>query len=118
MIDKVAVLMLSIALAGCASAGPEAVANGPNGGDQAGGVETSDGELAFADTPQAEQVAAVEVEPRDEIICRRERPAGSNMSRRVCFTRSQMEGRAAADQETIRNSRTLSPSSTQEFGNQ
>jgi hypothetical protein len=66
----------------------------------------------------AEQVAAAKEEPEDDMICRREERPGSNFTRKVCYPRSALEGRSAQDQEALRQMRSLSPSSTQEFGGQ
>ena len=119
MIERLTVLMLTISLAACASSGPETASTAPGETAQAEEVaiaESADG-LEAGDAAEAEQaVASAEVE--DEIVCRRESQAGSNLRRKVCFRRSALDGRAAQDQEALRNMRSLSPSSTQEFGGQ
>ncbi len=41
----------------------------------------------------------------DEIVCRRERITGSNISRRICRKASEMDARAADDQAALRQIR-------------
>ncbi len=120
MIERLTVLMFTITIAACASSGPETASSAQGEAAEAEQVAAaeSDGGLESADAAQAEQVAAVAEEPEDEIICRREKQAGTNLRKKVCFRRSALDGRAAQDQEALRQMRSLSPSSTQEFGSQ
>ena len=55
-------------------------------------------------TANVEPTVAPEDDP-NAIICRREKPTGSNMARRVCRTRAEIEAREEKDQDTLRRSR-------------
>ena len=120
MIKRLSVLMFTITVAACASSGPEtesAAQGEPVQATEAAAAGT-DGAPETTAAPDAEQIAAADAEPEDELICRREKQAGTNLRKKVCFRRSALEGRAAQDQEALRQMRSLSPSSTQEFGSQ
>lgn len=120
MKERLTVLMFALTMAACASSGPETTSTAAGETAQADAVAAADsnGGIESEDAPQAEQTAAANEEPQDEMICRREKQPGSNFSRKVCYPRSALEGRATQDQEALRQMRSLSPSSTQEFGGQ
>jgi hypothetical protein len=107
MIERLTVLMFTLTLAACAS-GPETASTASAENDQ----------VDEAVAENAEQMAAANEEPEDDMVCRREKRPGSNFTRKVCYPRSALEGRADQDQEALRQMRSLSPSSTQEFGGQ
>ncbi len=120
MIERLTVVIFTMTMAACASTGPETASTAQDEAGQAAQVaaaESADG-LESAEAADAEQMAAANEEPEDELICRREKQAGTNLRKKVCFRRSALEGRAAQDQEALRQMRSLSPSSTQEFGGQ
>jgi hypothetical protein len=115
MIERLTVLIFTISIAACASTGPETASTASGETAQAEETAVSEGGVESTD---AEQMAAANEEPEDEMVCRREKRVGSNFTRKVCYPRSALEGRAAQDQEALRQMRSLSPSSTQEFGGQ
>lgn len=57
----------------------------------------------FADMSKAD-VAKFNADPKNEnkIICRDEKPTGTNIPQRVCYWESQLEERTRADQREIR----------------
>ncbi len=124
MIERFTVLMFAITMAACASTGPDTTVATAEG--EAAEVEAAQGEeatatetdVALETAGDAEEQAVAAVAAEDEIICRREKTAGSNFRRKICVKRSALEGRASQDQEALRQMRSLSPSSTQEFGSQ
>ncbi|MDH4074052.1 MAG: hypothetical protein OEV41_13200 [Gammaproteobacteria bacterium] len=44
-----------------------------------------------ASTPKPESMANAELENRDELVCKMEKPTGSNLPKRVCRYRSDIE---------------------------
>jgi hypothetical protein len=113
MIGRISLVTISLLIGACASSGPEAsapVVSDTSAGADAVVSDTPSGAPAgVIDDPDAPTVevsasAAASSDP-DEIICRRETPTGSRMSRRVCRTRAEIEARAERDQETLEQSR-------------
>lgn len=105
MIQRLTILLFTVTMAACASSGPEAASTGQAEATQVDVAAGSDNEFEFEDSPQAEQVAAANVGPEDELVCRYEKPAGSNLRRKVCYRRSALEVRAEMDQDTMRQMR-------------
>jgi hypothetical protein len=60
-------------------------------------------ELDAADTPEIADASSEN--ESDERVCRREKQAGSNFSRKVCYTRAQIDARAEKDQDAVRQMR-------------
>ncbi len=93
MVLRLAILMLTITTTACASSRPETTS-----------IEQAEG-------AQAEQVAATDgAVTKDDVICRREKRKGSNLSRKVCYKRGELEERASKVQNTMRESRALNSS--------
>ncbi len=59
------------------------------------------GQLEVAKVPEVPITAYMPTE--DAVICRKERRIGSNIPRRVCRTRAEIEATSAASQEILRN---------------
>ncbi len=77
---KLSILAL-VVLLGCVQSG----ASEPGEGSASGG------ELASNEPAQGEQ----------EMVCKRERPTGSSVSRRVCVPKAKADGRSAQDQQQM-----------------
>jgi hypothetical protein len=113
MIRRISVAAISICIGACASSGPEAPAPAVTAASASVDVVASDnpsappaGVLHELDAPGVEQTASVALESAsDEMVCRRERPTGSKMSRRVCRSRAEIEARELKDQDSLRRSR-------------
>jgi len=111
MIGRISVAAISICIGACASPGPEApaVAAASARVDAVASDEPSAppaGELHELDAPNVPKTAsALPGDESDEIVCHRERPTGSKMTRKVCRSRAEIEAREAKDQEMLRNSR-------------
>ncbi len=93
MVERIALLAFTFAMTACASSPPEAL--------------SSEGTTAAGTEP----VAAADIGSEDEVICRREKREGSNFTRKVCYTRANVEEKAARDQNTMRQMRALKSSS-------
>ena len=65
--------------------------------------EDETNELDEASVPEI--ASASSENESDELVCRREREAGSNFYRKTCFTRAQIDARAEQDQDTVRQMR-------------
>ena len=50
--------------------------------------------------------------PEDKLICKREKVLGSNMRKRVCYRKKDVEERRRADNEEVRRYRTQTPRPT------
>lgn len=109
MTKTISVAAISIWLSACAASGPEAPATTETvasaGTDTAAGAIIQDSDAPTVEMSAGAMAANESEEDPNEIICRRETPTGSNLSRRVCRTRAEIEARAAKDQENLRNSR-------------
>lgn len=120
MIGRILLLAVSLSVGACASSGPEtsapAVTDPSAGTDAVASEMQSTAPGPVIDDPDAPTVemsaSASAASDPDEIVCRRETPTGSRMSRRVCRTRAEIEARTAKDQETLERSR-----ATQSGGN-
>jgi hypothetical protein len=62
-------------------------------------------ELDAADAPEV--ASASSESASDQLVCRREREAGSNFYRKVCYTQAQIDARAEKDQEALRQMRSM-----------
>jgi hypothetical protein len=107
MIGRISIAAIAVCVAGCASSGPEApdttepeVAAAVATDESTATVE--DG-ITDLDTPNAETVASTDAEDYDpnEKVCRREAKTGSNITRKVCYTRAQLDARAEQDQAAL-----------------
>ena len=106
---RLMVLVSVCVMSACASSGTadntHAAAAGPEAAIAAGEASAEsqsteeDGESAVA---EAESFASNDDE---EIVCRRERITGSNISRRICRKASDMDARSADDQAALRQIR-------------
>ena len=64
---------------------------GREGERRVGDTSAAGGELASNEPAQGEQ----------EMVCKRERPTGSSVSRRVCVPKAKADGRSAQDQQQM-----------------
>ena len=122
MIRQISVAALSICIGACASSGPEAPAPAAMASSETVDAVASDNpaspsedeshELDAAGVPEI--VSASSENESDELVCRREKEAGSNFYRKVCFTRAQIEARAERDQEALRQMRSMKSGSQNE----
>jgi len=113
MIRRISLATISLCIVACASSGPEALA--PEVTDPSAGTDAVASDIPLAppmgiiqdsDAPVVEMSAgAAAASDPDEIVCRRERQAGTRMTTRVCRTRAEIEARQAKDQDTLRRSR-------------
>jgi len=123
MIGRISVAAISICIGACASSGPEAPAPAVTASSARVDAVASDkpsappaGVLYDLDAPDVPKTASASPASKsDDIVCTRERPTGSKMSRTVCRSRADIEARAAQDQETLRKIR--SPTLGSEPGN-
>jgi len=53
----------------------------------------------------AELASASSENESDQLVCRREKEAGSNFSRKVCHTQAQIDARAEKDKAAVRRMR-------------
>ena len=89
-------LGLLITLAGCA-----APTSGKTKDLQVAPTYTEEEKAAMS---SEEKVAAYNEsmsDEKDELVCRREKPTGSHMSKTVCYTREQIEAQRNAAQEAL-----------------
>lgn len=115
MIGRFSVAALSIFIGACASSGPEAPAPAAMASSETVDAVASDNpaspsedELHKLDEAGAPEIASASSESEaDEIVCRREKEAGSNFYRRVCYARAQIDARAEQDQEALRQMRSV-----------
>ncbi len=54
--------------------------------------------------PQSDGVASAQVSDKDDLVCRMEKPLGSNMKKRVCRTKEQMVKDAEAARQATAGS--------------
>ena len=64
-----------------------------------------------------EPVAVNAENAEEEIVCRKEQRTGSKFYREVCYTRAQIENRADADKEALRQMRSVRTGSQSDVGN-
>ena len=113
MIGRISVATILMCIGACASSGPEAPAPAASASSARVDAVASDkpsappaDELHDVDAPDVPKTAsAAPASKSDEMVCTRERPTGSKMSRTVCRSRADIEARAAEDQETLRKIR-------------
>ena len=116
MIGRVAVAMISICIGACASSGPEAPAPAVTAASASVDAVASDNSSSPSENESHEpnavdapEVASASSESAsDLLVCRREREAGSNFYRKICYTQAQIDARAEQDQEALRRMRSLS----------
>ncbi|MBT8071723.1 MAG: hypothetical protein KJO80_14915 [Gammaproteobacteria bacterium] len=71
-------------------------------------MSAAENELHELDEAGAPKIASASSESElDEVVCRREREAGSNFYTKTCFRRSQIEARSEEDQEALRRMRRI-----------
>ena len=110
---RVSLATILLCIGACASSGPEApapAATDPSAGAVAVASDIPsappEGVIHDPNAPVVEvSASALAASKSDEIVCRKERQSGTRMTTRVCRTRAEIEGRAAKDQEALRNSR-------------
>ena len=113
MIRRISLAAISLCIGACASSGPEAPA--PAVTDPSAGAAAVESDIPSAPLggvihdPDARTVEmsanAMAASDPDEIVCRREREAGSNMSVRVCRKQSEIDARSQNDKDWLRDSR-------------
>ena len=108
MFKGISVAALTVCLGACASsaevASPEAIA-APAAHKSA--LQTG-GEMHELDAAEAPEIADASSEGgSEELICRREKEAGSNFSRKVCYSKAELETRAEEDQDAVRRMRRI-----------
>jgi hypothetical protein len=74
--------------------------------NSASSSEDESHELDAAGAPEV--ASASSKSASDQLVCRREREAGSNFYRKICYTQAQIDARAEKDQEALRRMRSLS----------
>jgi predicted small lipoprotein YifL len=91
-----------LGLAACGTNGPE-VTELPDNIENStvdGNMAAADGQLDFIEAPVVPALTArPAVEP--QVICRKERRIGSNIAKRVCRTREEIEAERAEGQNTL-----------------
>ncbi len=105
--------VVSICIGACASSGPEApepVATSSTQGVETVAANNSAAEPAedfYALEPDGVEPDESEVRPEksNEMICRREKLTGSNIARRICRTRAEIEAQAAEAQQQLHEMR-------------
>mgnify|MGYP001546117019 len=124
MIRGISIAALSICIGACASSGPEAPAPAAMASSETvdavaadkpaspSGDETH--ELAATEAPEI--ASASSESASDELVCRREREAGSNFYRKVCYTQAEIDARAEKDQGALRQMRRIGTSGAPETG--
>lgn len=113
MIKQISLLAIALCIGACASSGSEAPA--PAEADQSAGADAVSSDMpsaspedvtdeSYESAVQASQ-AAIDASEYEEVVCRKETPTGSRMSRTVCRTRAEIEAREEKDQDSLRRSR-------------
>lgn len=113
MIRQMSLLAISLCIGACASSAPERSAQSVTDRSAGTDVVASDTasappgnkSLEFDGSDVQVSANALAAENSDEIVCRRETPTGSRMTRKVCRTRAEIEAREAKDQESLQRSR-------------
>lgn len=102
----ISVALLSLFIAACASSGSEDTSTSPSAQVVTKALETDnpdyDVEDLIMDNKSTTAIAATDPE---EIVCRREKATGSNISRKVCRRRADIEARANDDQGALNQMR-------------
>ena len=115
MIGRISAAAIAVCMGACASSGPEAPAAAATASSASADVVAPDdsstapeGEIHELDAPDVELTAKAEPgEGADEMVCRMERQTGSNMRVRICRRRSEIDERAAEDQQMMRDARRI-----------
>lgn len=112
MIKQISVAALSVCIGACASSGPEAPAPAVMASAETANSVASDKpkpqsedemhELAATEEPE---VASAAPENESKRICRREKIAGSNFTRKICYTQTEIDARAEQDQDRVQKMR-------------
>ena len=107
------VAMLSVFVAACASSGSGDTSTTPSAQVVTSELHTDNPEYDTDDLiMDNKSTSAIAQNDPDEIVCRRERATGSNISRRVCRRRADIEARAADDQGALRQMRSTASEGT------
>jgi hypothetical protein len=114
MLRQISIVVFSLSLGACASSGqdvptPDATIPSAAANEVASDLRSDlpEGEIQDLDAPEVETSAiASDASQSDEVVCRREKPTGSKMSRNVCRTRAEIDARAEQDKEMWQRSRT------------
>jgi hypothetical protein len=91
-----------LAIAACATSGPEAPQSAANVENATTNTDTApvEGQLEVADVPEV--LVSANIPTREpEAICRKERRTGSYLAKKVCRTRAQIEEERTAGQNTL-----------------
>jgi hypothetical protein len=117
MIKQISLAALILCIGACASSGPEVPA--PETVDTvASGTEPELSPGSEAQEPQAPDASATAVASTkgdpNELVCRREKEAGSNFYKKTCYTRAQLDARSEEDQEALRQMRHMRSGSQNE----
>ncbi|MDH3374740.1 MAG: hypothetical protein OER22_14105 [Gammaproteobacteria bacterium] len=117
MIRQGALAIIFFIITACSGTGPQA-------SDPAGYADTSVGkDAAAAAEPQATDGEEVDMRilaedsAQDDMVCRRDKPIGSNIGKRVCRSRSGESARSEADREMLRKVQDLSDDDRKVSGN-
>ena len=102
---RISLLATVFFVSACATSGPEATESSEQ-------VEVSAAEteapLQASANPQDIVIDQVEiVQDEDDVVCRRERITGSNISRKICRSTASLAARAAEDQAALRQMRSF-----------
>ena len=91
-----------LGIAACATSGPESPEPAANVENAATNTDTTpvEGQLEVVDVPEVPFSTNVPP-PEDEIVCRRERPTGTYIARKVCRMRAQIEATRDTAQNTL-----------------
>ena len=124
MIRGISVAALSICIGACASSGPESTPPAAMASSETGDAVALDkpaspsGDESHepAATEAPEIASASSESASDQLVCRREREAGSNFYRKVCSTQAEIDARAEQDQNALRQMRRIGTSGAPETG--
>jgi len=119
MIRHISVAAISILIGACASSGPEAPAPAdtasPAGIDAVASDKPSDppeDDFYALENDGVPKTASASPENRkNEIVCQRERPAGSKMMIRTCRSRAEIDATAAEAQQALHEMRSVETAS-------
>lgn len=103
-----------LGIAACATSGNESQTPGAaaenlvliSNPTAAAGESADEGKLEDVDVPEIPKVANMSgrtnIPDKPDVICRREKPTGSNMARRVCRRQSEIEEMRTVSQDTLK----------------
>ena len=106
MLRLILIAVLSVSIAACASSGTEDKSTSPSAQVVTKKLETDNPDYDVEDLIMDNKAttALASTDP-DEIVCRREKATGSNISRKVCRRRADIEARADDDQGALNQMR-------------